>query len=220
MAKLIVFEGISGSGKSYLIDAIISRNKQCDTVKWFDNELTINLLSNIQNIMTVSHDFFTICYALDFYGKYKYKIEPELKEKDLILHRYIYTPLVHDFVRGSSRQFLSELYDSTKFREPDLIVYMDTSPEAAFERIVQRRKPSFYECGLDYYFWNNLEQAKKDYKNNVFSMDMMKSYYLDFQSQVSSGYNAIFQGKNNVLRVAPKTNISEYVEYITSFLQK
>ncbi len=114
MAKLIVFEGISGSGKSYLINAILSRNRQCEFIKWFDNELTIHLLSNIQNMMPVSHDFFSICYALDFYGKYKYKIEPELLQKDLVLHRYIYTPLAHDLVRGSSQQFLKTLYDSFK----------------------------------------------------------------------------------------------------------
>ena len=83
MAKMIVFEGISGSGKSYLIDALISQNRQCEFIKWFDNGLTIDLLSNIQKMMPVSHDFFSVCYALDFYGKYKYKIEPELGESDL-----------------------------------------------------------------------------------------------------------------------------------------
>lgn len=220
MAKLIVFEGISGSGKSHLIHEIISRNKQYETFKWFDNELTIHLLSNIQNMIPVSHDFFSICYALDFYGKYKYKIEPELLEKDLILHRYIYTPLTHDFVRGSSHQFLNTLYGSSKFKEPDMIVYMDTPPEDAYERIIRTRKPSFYECGLDCFFWNDLEQAKDDYKNNVFSTEMLKSYYLDFQNQVQVGYNAIFQNKSNVLRIGPKMDISEYVEFITAFLQK
>lgn len=220
MSKLIVFEGISGSGKSHLIDAIISRNKQCETVKWFDNELTINLLSSIHNILPVSHDFFSICYALDFYGKYKYKIEPELIEKDLILHRYVYTPLTHDLVRGSSHQFLNKLYDTTKLKEPDLIIYMDTPPEVAFERIIRTRKPSFYECGLDCFMWNKLEQAKKDYENNIFSLEMLKSYFLDFQSRVSSGYSAIFQNKNNVLKVNHQTDIREYVEYITVLLQK
>lgn len=220
MAKLIVFEGISGSGKSHLIDAIVSINKQCETVKWFDNELTINLLSGIHNEIPVSHDFFSTCYAIDFYGKYKYKIEPELMKKDLILHRYIYTPLTHDFVRGTSYQLLHKLYGSNRIKEPDLIVYMDTPPEEAYERIIRTRRPSFYECGLDCFLWQNLEQAKKDYDNDLFAMDMLKSYYLEFQRQIQSGYNAIFHNKNNVLRVDYMTDIREYVEYVTDFIQK
>ena len=115
---------------------------------------------------------------------------------------------------------MNALYDATKFKKPDIIVYMDTPPEVAFERIVRTRKPSFYECGLDCFLWKDLEQAKKDYENNVFSMERLKSYYLDFQSRLSSGYNAIFENKSNVLRIDPKTDISECVEYITVFLQK
>ena len=220
VAKMIVFEGISGSGKSYLIDALISQNRQCEFIKWFDNGLTIDLLSNIQKMMPVSHDFFSVCYALDFYGKYKYKIEPELGRKNLILHRYIYTPLTHDAVRGSSQQFLKTLYDTSKFKEPELIVYMVTSPEEAYRRIIQTRIPSFYECGLDCFLWDDLEQAKIDYKNNVFSTEILKSYYLDFQNQIQEQYDTIFKNKTNVLKVYPKADINEYVEYISTFLQR
>lgn len=70
-----------------------------------------------------------------------------------------------------------------------MIIYMDIPLEDAYEKIIRTRKSSFFECGLDCFLWHDLEQAKKDYKNNV-------------------------------LRVYPKEDISEYVEYITSFLQK
>ena len=76
MEKFIVFEGISGSGKSTLIQQIGMKNPNYEEIKWFDNELVGKALFNIENMISVSRDLFSLGYALDFYGKYKYCIEP------------------------------------------------------------------------------------------------------------------------------------------------
>ena len=216
MSKVIVFEGISGSGKSFLIDKVMLKSLQSQMIKWFDNEYSIDLLSGIQKDIPVSHDFFSVCYAMDFYGKYKYRILPALEKTDLILHRYIYTPLSHDLARGTDSRLLNRLYKAQDFLEPDLIVYMDTAPETAYERIIRTRKPSFYECGLDSFMFNDLDQAKQDFKNGKFSENELKEYYLEFQSKVSDNYSEVLKGKSNVLRVKPDNNIDECADCILS----
>ena len=81
MEKFIVFEGISGSGKSTLIHEVESRIQDCQEIKWFDNELVGKLLFDIEDVMPVTRDMLSLSYALDFYGKYKYYIEPRLGKK-------------------------------------------------------------------------------------------------------------------------------------------
>ena len=219
MTKLIAFEGISGSGKSYLIKSIISKNKKCEAVKWFDNELSSSLLGNVHNLVPVSHDFFSTCYALDFYGSYKYRIKEKIKDTNLLLHRYIYTPLTHDLVRGSSKEMLNALYEPAKIIEPNMIVYMNTPPNVAYERIIKTRKPSFYECGLDCFMMSDLDQAKSDYNNNNFSNDFLKNCYLEFQCQIVSEYEKLLGNKSNVLWIDYRKDISEYIDYINSYIQ-
>ena len=218
MYKLVAFEGISGSGKSHMIDMVNAKCGNFKTIKWFDNELTMSFLGEVQNIIQMNHDFFAVSYALDFYGKYKYMIEPLLNNSNLVMHRYIYTPLTHDIVRGAKQDLLERLYVSNDIVEPDLIVYMDTDPLTAYERIIQTRKPSFYECGLDCYRWESLDQAKRDYNNNRIPMEVLRQCYMDFQEKVILEYERRFKNKENVMYIKPDSNFDECVDYIISLL--
>ena len=68
MGKLIVFEGISGSGKSYLINKVKTAVHNVEETKWFDNKYVGNLLYDVDKSLKMTRDIFSLCYAVDFSG--------------------------------------------------------------------------------------------------------------------------------------------------------
>lgn len=201
MEKFIVFEGISGSGKSTLIQQIGMKIPNYEEIKWFDNELVGKALFNIENMISVSRDLFSLGYALDFYGKYKYCIEPLIGKKTLLLHRYIYTPLTHDFVRGTKKELLLSWYKKPEIKKPDVIIFLDVPPQVALDRILSYRKPSFYECGLDIFFWDELRLGKIKYKNNEFEIEELCKFFLKYQTEIYHQYVELFTNMKQVLWV-------------------
>jgi thymidylate kinase len=119
MGKLIVFEGISGSGKSYLINLVKQAVQDIEETKWFDNKYVGEILDGVDKKIEMTRDTFSLCYALDFLGKYTYFIEPLIEKKSILMHRYIYTALAHDYVRGTGKDILSSWYNTKKIRIPD-----------------------------------------------------------------------------------------------------
>lgn len=217
MSKICVFEGISGSGKSSVIEGISKVLEEPTIIHWFDNEYISEVLNNIQDRIQVSRDVFSLCYALEFWGKYKYCIQPLLLKKSMILlHRYIFTPLTHDYARGTKKEKLKLWYNHAAL--PDKIIFMNTCPETALERILKYRIPSFYECGLDYFFFSELSEAKYKYINQDFSIEQLCDFYLKFQTIIYNNYIEEFSDKKNVLWLEEEENVDIHINKVKEYL--
>lgn len=220
MGKLIVFEGISGSGKSYLINQVKTAVHNVEETKWFDNKYVGDLLYDVDKSIKMTRDFFSLCYAVDFLGKYTYYIAPLIKEKNVLMHRYIYTALTHDYVRGTSKKLLHEWYNESKIRFPDKIVFLNTPPEVALDRICKYRKPSFYECGMDILFFDDISAAKEAYMNGQFSQKQLSNMFLEFQTQVYQQYIEMFRSMDNVVWIGHEETVEFYVNEITELIKE
>lgn len=135
----------------------------------------------------MSPNLYSLIYALEFYARYELCIEPYYNNgKNVIAHRYIYTPLSHDKVRGTKTNYLKFLYKDVI--SPDVVFFMDVKPMTAYQRIVKYRKPTFFECGLDIEYNNNLGLGFKRFKEGFFSTEEIRQRFLDFQDKVYKNY--------------------------------
>ena len=135
------------------------------------------------------------------------------------MHRYIYTAITHDYVRGTQKELLLSWYDQRKIHVPDKIIFLNTPPEVALERIWTYRKPSFYECGMDMFYEGNIAAAKKAYKEGEFSKKQLSNMFLEFQSQVYQQYIEMFQGMNNVIWIDHEEPIEFHAKKLIDFLR-
>ncbi|OZV13003.1 hypothetical protein CIW83_05505 [Tissierella sp. P1] len=218
-SKLIVFEGVSGSGKTSIIDSYLKHRDSKDNIitNWFSLNSIKEISGKIDNYVTMSADYYSLIYALEFYARLELQILPELnRDNNVISHRYIYTPLSHDSVRGSSEKLLNMLYTESFILNPNIIFFMDTKPLTAYERIIHYRIPTFFECGLDIEYSNHLNEGLKRFKNGFFNSDELRERYLYFQNQVYTKYQKILP--NDTIYIDENKTLSEQLNYIMNYL--
>ena len=220
-SKIIVFEGISGSGKSTIIDLVKQELRIVNIENWFDNPYTRTAMDVIEQNIPFNHDIWTCLYYLDFIGKYHYHLKELFDEGKIILfHRYLYTPLVHDKVRKASPELVNTLYSYSEIREADLIIYLDASPEEALKRIKKSRKPTFYECGLDVRFEENVIDAKRKYNSDEYSEEFLGMSFIEFQEKVRQEYKRILKYKSNVVFLPESLSLDEKKKIVINAINK
>ncbi|MDI9216420.1 dTMP kinase [Clostridium tertium] len=197
--KLIVFEGISGSGKSTLISELLRRDKLKDSIvtNWFSLEKFRKIASEIGKHEDMNNKLYSLIYALEFYARYEFCIEPNYKNgKSVIAHRYIYSGISHDIVRGTNMKYLQFLYKDCI--DPTIVVFMNIKPQESYKRIISYRKPSFFECGLDIEYNSDLYLGLTRFKQNYFSNKELEERFLDFQQKVYETYMSILPGNKTI----------------------
>lgn len=219
MNNLIVFEGISGAGKSTVINGLKSVFTNSMSSNWFETESYRNIAGNIHKYIKMTPNIYSLIYAMEYHARL-IKIKEFIEEEKtyIFLHRYIFTPMTHDTVRGTDKKLLKYLYNN--FFEPNIIFFMDVNPETAYERIIKFRKPSFYECGFDISFSNNLEKGKEVYNKEKINSQYLRESFLCFQSKIYKNYIDIFNGNEKVFLIDGKLNIKEQIETIQNKIKE
>src|SRR5262245_2416221 len=179
--KLIIVEGIDGSGKStqllLLHKWLESRGHKVFFTEWNSSELVKDTTKRGKKNKSLTPTTFSLLHATDFATRLYHEIMPPLKAGMLVLaDRYVYTAFARDVVRGVSPEWVRKLYNFAV--RPDMAFYFRVPIEIAISRLLRGTRGEFkyYEAGMDM----NL------------SPDVTESFRL-FQSRILIEYDKIVE---------------------------
>jgi dTMP kinase len=191
--KLIVVEGIDGSGKSTQVQLLHkwleARGEQVFFTEWNSSELVRQATKRGKKKNLLTPSTFSLLHATDFADRLTYDILPYLKAGMTVLaDRYIYTAFARDIARGVDPRWVRDLYSFAV--APDAVFYFRVPLEVATARILSSRaKIKFYEAGMDLGLSNDPIESFRLFQGRVLKeYDRMASEY---QFKVMDGTRSI-----------------------------
>ena len=151
--KLIVVEGIDGSGKStQLLLAkryLEARGMNPFFTEWNSADLVKAVTKRGKKKMSLTPMTFSLLHATDFAHRLVHNILPPLKAGMIVLaDRYVYTAFARDVVRGCDRDWVRAVFDFAP--RPDRAFYFKVPIDVSIQRITAGRvKMKDYEAGMD-----------------------------------------------------------------------
>ena len=150
--KLIIVEGIDGSGKStqllLLHKWLESKGHKVFFTEWNSSELVKDTTKRGKKNKSLTPTTFSLLHATDFASRLYHEILPPLKAGMLVLaDRYMYTAFARDVVRGVSSEWVRKLYSFAI--KPDMAFYFKVPIEVAISRLLggTRGQFKYYEAG-------------------------------------------------------------------------
>src|ERR1700722_1543095 len=124
--RLIVVEGIDGSGKStqlHLLDKWLRHlGVQVFNTEWNSSEVVKEITSKGKKKALLTPTTFSLLHATDFADRYERNIAPLLRAGYVVLaDRYTYTAFARDVVRGCSPNWVRRVYSFAA--KPDAAFY-------------------------------------------------------------------------------------------------
>src|SRR3984885_11930178 len=128
--KLIVVEGIDGSGKSTQLQLakryLEAQGLQPYHTEWNSAELVKAVTKKGKKKMSLTPMTFSLLHATDFAHRLVHNILPPLKAGMIVLaDRYVYTAFARDVVRGCDREWVRRIYQFAP--RPDRAFYFNVS---------------------------------------------------------------------------------------------
>ena len=151
--SLIVIEGSDGAGRStqmaFLQNWLERKGYPTVVVGLKRSELVGEALAEAMRGNTLNAITLNLFYATDFADQLERVIIPSLRAGFVVLaDRYIYTLMARDIVRGSSMDWLKELYGFALV--PDAVFYLNVNPKSLAERNFRKRGYlDYWESGMD-----------------------------------------------------------------------
>lgn len=151
--KLIVVEGIDGSGKSTQIDLLHkwlqSQSKSVYFTEWNSSVLVKSTTRLGKDEKMFTPTTFSLLQSTDFCDRWENYMLPMLRAGVIVLaDRYAFTAFARDVARGVDRDWVRNLYSFAA--QPDLVLYFRVPLDTAVERITSARaKIKYYEAGMD-----------------------------------------------------------------------
>ena len=151
--KLIIVEGIDGSGKSTQIDLLykwlLAQGKSVYFSEWNSSNLVKSTTRQGKKEKMFTPTTFSLLQATDFADRWENHILPMLKAGVIVLaDRYAFTGFARDVARGVDPAWVRNLYSFAL--QPDLAFYFKVPLDVAVERILSARANlKFYEAGMD-----------------------------------------------------------------------
>jgi dTMP kinase len=150
--KLLVVEGVDGSGKSTQLDLLRnwleSKGKSVIFTEWNSSNLISKTIKQAKRSNSLIPVTFSILHATDFADRLENIIIPALKAGLIVLaDRYCFTAFARDVARGVDKEWVRNLYGFSI--RPDGAFYFQVPVEISLARIANSRLPGFYESGMD-----------------------------------------------------------------------
>lgn len=150
--KLIVVEGVDGSGKSTQLNLLRNwledRGHSVIFTEWNSSKLISKTIKQAKRNNSLIPVTFSLLHATDFADRLENIIKPALKAGLVVLaDRYCFTAFARDVARGVDKEWVRNLYGFTI--RPDGAFYFQVPIEISLQRIATSRMPGYYEAGMD-----------------------------------------------------------------------
>ena len=151
--RLLVFEGLDGSGKStqarLLGKWLYSRGYRVFFTEWNSSELVSETIRRGKKKGLLTPTTFSLLHATDFADRFERHILPPLRAGYIVIcDRYSFTAFVRDAARGCDPDWVRTMYSFAP--TPDKTFYFRVPVAISLRRkIASRQKISYYEAGMD-----------------------------------------------------------------------
>ena len=169
--KLIIVEGIDGSGKStqlHLLQKWLTfKGVNVFKSEWNSSETVKQITSKGKKKGLLTPTTFSLLHATDFADRYERNISPLLRAGYFVLaDRYIYTAFARDIVRGCNPDWVKKVYDFAI--KPDVAFYFKVPVDIAVDRIlIGRPKLKYYEAGMDMNLSNDPYESYRIFQGRI-----------------------------------------------------
>jgi len=170
--KLIIVEGIDGSGKStqllLLHKWLESKGHKVFFTEWNSSELVKDTTKRGKKNKSLTPTTFSLLHATDFASRLYHEILPPLKAGMLVLaDRYMYTAFARDVVRGVSSEWVRKLYSFSI--KPDMAFYFKVPIEVAISRLLggTRGQFKYYEAGMDMNLSQDVTESFRTFQSRI-----------------------------------------------------
>lgn len=209
--KLIVVEGIDGSGKStqaqLLHKWLTSSGVTVFFTEWNSSSLVkaATKMGKKKNLLTPTT--FSLLHATDFADRYTYQILPPLKAGMIVIaDRYMFTAFTRDVARGVDPQWVREMYSFAV--RPDATFYFRVPVQISLGRLMNaRRKIKYYEAGMDLGLSSTIEESFRLFQNRV--LDEYDQMSEEFAFHVMDAEQPIDVQQHRLRRIV-ETELSDY----------
>src|SRR6195256_2864598 len=169
--KLIVVEGIDGSGKSTQISLLSnwlrSQGYAVSFSEWNSSPLVKQTTRRGKRKEMFTPTTFSLLHATDFADRTESYMIPLLKAGAIVCaDRYAYTAFARDVARGVGRRWVRNLY---RFAiHPNLAFYFRVPLDVALGRILGGRDAlKYYEAGMDLDLSRNIEESFRIFQGRI-----------------------------------------------------
>ena len=169
--KLIIVEGIDGSGKStqiHLLEKWLAyKGVSVFRSEWNSSEMVKEITSKGKKKGLLTPTTFSLLHATDFADRYERNISPLLRAGHFVLaDRYVYTAFARDIVRGCNPEWVKKVYDFAI--KPDVAFYFKVPVDIAVDRIlIGRPKLKYYEAGMDMNLSNDQYESYRIFQGRI-----------------------------------------------------
>src|SRR6476646_3003945 len=169
--KLIVVEGIDGSGKSTQLSLLhrwlLSRGYKVFFTEWHSSVLVRRSMRRGKKKDLLTPTTFSLLHAVDVADRLTYGIIPPLKAGMVVLaDRYVYTAFARDVARGVHPDWVRGVYRFAP--RPDLTFFFRVPIDISLERLLAgRAKLKYYEAGMDLGLSTDLVESFRLFQGRV-----------------------------------------------------
>ncbi len=169
--RLIVVEGIDGSGKSTQLSLLSQwlrgQGYAVAFSEWNSSPLVRQTTRRGKKREMFTPTTFSLIHATDFADRMESYILPLVKAGAVVCaDRYACTAFARDVARGVSRRWVRNLYRFAL--RPDLCFYFRVPLDVAIQRILGGRNAiKYYEAGMDLGLSNDVEESFRIFQGRI-----------------------------------------------------
>jgi dTMP kinase len=169
--RLVVVEGIDGSGKSTQLSLLSqwlrSQGYAVAFSEWNSSPLVRETTRRGKKKEMFTPTTFSLIHATDFADRMESYILPLVKAGAVVCaDRYAYTAFARDVARGVSRRWVRNIYRFAL--RPDLRFYFRVPLDVALQRILGGRNAiKYYEAGMDLGLSRSVEESFRIFQGRI-----------------------------------------------------